>query len=52
MTGLKGKFFWQVLMIYGIGGRIFNGIKSMYVNSAKMYIKINKVESEWYKIDS
>ena len=24
---------WQVLRIYDVGGKLFNGIKSLYVNS-------------------
>ena len=42
---------WQVLMIYGVGGRLLNGIKSMYVDS-EACVRINIVESEWFKIES
>jgi hypothetical protein len=42
---------WQVLMIYGVGGRLLNGIKSLYGDS-EACVRINGVEGEWFKIES
>src|SRR5678816_2138632 len=42
---------WQVLVIYGVGGRLLNGIKSMYDDS-EACVKINGVKSDWFNINS
>ena len=40
---------WQVLVIYGVGGRLLNGIKSMYEDS-EACVRINGVKSDWFNI--
>ena len=42
---------WQVLMIYGVGGKLLNAIKSMYVDS-EACVRINGMEGEWFKVNS
>src|SRR5678815_3421689 len=42
---------WQVLMIYGVGGRLLNGIKSMYDDS-EACARINGVNGDWFRISS
>src|SRR5678815_2512593 len=42
---------WQVFVIYGIGGRLLNGIKSMYDDS-EACVRINGVKSDWFSINS
>jgi hypothetical protein len=48
---INREALWQVLMMYGVGGRLLNGIKSMYVDS-EACVRINGVVSEWFKIES
>ena len=31
--GVNREALWQVLKMYDVGGKLLNGIKSMYVNS-------------------
>ena len=38
-------------MIFGVGVRLLNGIKNMYVDS-EACVRINRGESEWFKIES
>lgn len=38
-------------MIYGVCSRVLNGIKSIYVDG-EVCIRINRVESEWFNVDS
>ncbi len=33
MTELIGKNLWNVLRLYGLGGRLFKRVKSFYMNS-------------------
>ena len=40
---INREALWQVLMIYGVSGRLWNGIKSMHVNS-EASLRINGVE--------
>src|SRR5678815_3270400 len=42
---------WQVLVIYDVGGKLLNGIKSMYGDS-EACVRINRVESDWFNINS
>src|SRR5678816_2810754 len=42
---------WQVLVIYGVGGRLLNGIKSMYDDSEACG-RINGVNGDWFRINS
>src|SRR5678816_4329836 len=42
---------WQVLVIYGVGGRLLNGIKSMYDDS-EACVRINGVNGDWFRINS
>src|SRR5678815_4343494 len=42
---------WQVLVIYGVGGRLLNGIKSVYDDS-EACVRINGVNSDWFRINS
>ena len=37
--------------MYDVGGKLLNGIKSMYVNSLA-YVIVKGVESECFRIDS
>ena len=48
---INREALWKVLMLYGVSGRLLNGIKSMYVDS-EACVRINRVESEWFKIES
>ena len=40
---------WQVLMIYGVDGRLLKGIKSLY-DESEACVRVNRMESEWFKI--
>ena len=42
---------WRVLRMYDVGGKLFSGIKSMYVDSSAC-VRIKECESERFKIDS
>ena len=42
---------WQVLRMYDVGGKLLNGIKSMYVNSLA-YVRVKGGESECCRINS
>ena len=42
---------WQILKMYDMGGKLLNGIKSMYVNSLSC-VRVKGVESECFRIDS
>ena len=48
---INREALWQVLRTYGVVSRLLNGIKSMYVES-EACVRINRVESDWFKIDS
>src|SRR5678815_3765702 len=48
---INGEDLWQVLVIYGVGGRLLNGIKSMYDDS-EVCVRINGVKSDWFNINS
>ena len=37
--------------MYDVGGKLFNGIKSMYVAS-QPYVRVKGGESEWFRIDN
>ena len=45
------KGLWQVLVIYSVGDRLLNGIKSMYDDS-EACVRINGVKSDWFSINS
>ena len=42
---------WQVLRMYDVGGKLLNGIKSMYVNSLAC-VRVKGSESEYFRTDS
>ena len=42
---------WQVLRMYDVGGKLLNGIKSMYINSLA-YVRVKGGESECSRINS
>ena len=42
---------WQVLRTYNVGGKLLNGIKSMYVNSLTC-VSVKGSESECLRINS
>ena len=42
---------WQVLRMYDVGGKLLNGIKSMYVNSLTC-VRVKRGESEGFRIVS
>ena len=42
---------WQVLRMYDVGGKLLNGIKSMYVNSL-VCVRVKGGEIEGFRIDS
>ena len=42
---------WQVLQMYDVGGKLLNGIKSVYVNRLA-YVKVKGGESECFRINS
>ena len=41
----------QVLRMYDVGGKLLNGIKSMYVNSLTC-VRVKGGESEYFRINS
>ena len=43
------EVFWQVLRLYDVGGKLLNGIKSMYVNSLAC-LRVKGSESEAFRI--
>ena len=45
------KALWQVLRMYGVGGKLLNGIKSMYVDSLDC-VRVKRGESVRFRIDS
>ena len=44
---INREALWQVLRIYGVGGRLLSGIKSMYIDS-EACVRVNRVESDWF----
>src|SRR5678815_4965022 len=48
---INREALWQVLVMYGVGGRLLNGIKNMYDDS-EACVRINGVESDWFNINS
>ena len=42
---------WQVLKMYDVGGKLLNGIKSIYVNSLAC-VRVKGGETECFRIDS
>ena len=42
---------WQVLRRYDEGGKLFSGIKSIYVDSLNC-VRVKVSESEWFRINS
>ena len=42
---------WQLLRMYNVGGKLFNQIKSMYVDRSAC-IKVKGSESDWIWINS
>src|SRR5678815_5150370 len=48
---INREALWQVLAIYGVGGRLLNGIKIMFDDS-EACVKINEVESDWFDINN
>src|SRR5678816_4327159 len=48
---INKEALWQVLVIYGVGSRLLNGIKSMYDDSGAC-VRINGVNGDWFRINS
>ena len=42
---------WQVLRMYDVGGKLLNGIKSVYVNSLAC-VRVKGCDSDRFRIDS
>ena len=42
---------WQILRMHDVGGKLLNGIKSMYFNN-KSCVRVRGSESECFRIDS
>ena len=40
---------WNVLRLYGIGGRLLQGVKSLYVGS-KACVRVGYEVSEWFPV--
>ena len=40
---------WNVLRLYGIGGRLLQGVKSLYVGS-KACVRVGNEVSEWFLV--
>ena len=40
---------WNVLRLYGIGGRLLRGVKSLYVGS-KVCVRVWNEVSEWFPV--
>ena len=40
---------WQVLRLYGIGGRLLNAVKSFYVES-RACVRVGNSESDWFDV--
>ena len=40
---------WDVLRLYGIGGRLLRGVKSLYVGS-KACVRVGNEVSEWFQV--
>ena len=40
---------WNVLRLYGIGGRLLRGVKSLYVGS-KAWVRVGNEVSEWFPV--
>ena len=55
MEKAYGRFnreaLWRVLRMYDVGGKLMNGIKSIYVNSL-VCVRVKGYESECFRIDS
>ena len=47
---INREAMWRVLITYGVGEGFLNGIKSIYVDN-KACVRINEVESKWFKND-
>ena len=45
------EVLWQVLRMYGVGGKLLSGIKNMYVDSSAC-VRIKGGESEQFRIYS
>ena len=43
--------FWQVLRTFDVGGKLFNGIKSMYINSLAC-VRVKGGDSDYFRINS
>ena len=48
---INRETLWQVLRMYGMGGKLLSGIKSIYVDSSAC-VRVKGGESEWFRIDS
>ena len=48
---VNGEALWQVLRMYDVGGKLLNGIKSMYVNSLACF-RVKGGKSECFRINS
>ena len=50
-VGVNREGLWQVLRMYKVGGKLFNDIKSVYVNSLAC-VRVKECENECFRIDS
>ena len=48
---INWELLWQLLRIYGVGGKSLNGIKIMYINSLSC-VRVKRGENESLKINS
>ena len=47
---LNREALWQVLRMYVVSDKLFDGIKIMYVDSSAC-VRVKWVEGEWFRID-
>ena len=48
---VNSEALWQVLRMYDVGGKLLNGIKSIYVNSLA-YLRVKRGKNECFRINS
>ena len=46
------KALWQVLRMYGVGGKLLSKIKSMYANRLARVVNVKWGENECFRIES
>ena len=48
-VGVDRDAMWNVLRLYGIGGRLLRGVKSLYIGS-KACVRVGNEASEWFPV--